>query len=154
MAFPLTLYMPVRQGFFRQMLIKIAYVGHWIKAKPTAKTGLIHFSRLILVPESVSNRGYASLFKRTKGFMLLTSFDGGMMPYFRAFWKDRKIRKTFNRLRLFALDPPPKLTGNEYNDYNNFQTWLMKQDIQTDGFYSAYPQTLSQILHQMEEKGN
>lgn len=150
MAFPLTLYMPVRQSWPRQLLVKIVYLGHWLQRKPTADTGLIHCSQLILVPEDCDNRNYASPFKRVKGLMLLTSFDGGMMPYFRAFWKDKKIRRTFRRLRLVAVDPPPKPLGNEYSDYLNFQTWLMRQDIQTEGYYSAYPQTLSQIRVQLD----
>lgn len=145
MAFPLTLYMPVRQGFFNQLVMKIAYIGHWIQTKPTADTGLIHYSRLILVPNSPKNKGRAHFFKKTKGFMLVTTFDGGMIPYFRAFWDSKEIRRTFNRLRLFALDPPPARTGNDYVDYNNFQTWLTAQDIQTEGFFCAYPQTLEQI---------
>lgn len=145
MAFPLTLYMPVRQGWTQQILVKLVYAVHWMQTKPTADTGLIHCSQLILISEDSDNRNYASPFKRTMGLMLITTFDGGMMPYFRAFWKDRKIRRTFRRLRLVATDPPPKPEGHEYTDYLNFQTWLMRQDIQTEGFYSAYPQTLSQI---------
>lgn len=145
MAYPLTLYMPVKQGIIYQLLVKIVFLGHKIKTKPTANTGIIHYSRLILVPDSPSNRHHAGLFKRIRALMLTTTFDGGMIPYFMAFWTHKKIRRTFKNLRLFAVNPPPKLTGSEYTDYDNFQTWLATQDIHTEGFYSGYPQTMQQI---------
>ena len=145
MAYPLTLYMPIRQGIFAQFVVKVVFLVHKLKTKPTANTGLIHYSRLIMVPKSASNRNYAGLFKRVQGLMLTTTFDGGMIPYFLAFWMSKKIRRTFTNLKYCAENPPPKLTGDEYIDYNNFQTWLADQDIRIEGFYSAYPQTMQQI---------
>jgi hypothetical protein len=152
MAFPLTLYMPVKQQFFPQLLLKVVYFFHKLQTKPRADTGIIHYSRLILVPNSESNYRHAGLFTKTKALMLVTSFDGGMIPYFRAFWESKKIRKTFKQLRMIAVDPSPKYTGNASTDYNNFQTWLARQDIPTGGFYSAYPQTMQQIYEKFPEE--
>lgn len=152
MAFPLTLYMPVKQGLFPQILVKIVYFFHRLERKPRANTGIIHYSRLVLIPHSANNRRYSSVFKRTYALMLCTTFDGGMIPYFRAFWESKKIRQTFNRLRLIAVEPAPKFTGDLYHDYTQFQNWLAAQDVHTEGFYSAYPQTLQQIYKKFPEE--
>lgn len=152
MAHPLAIYVPVRQDPEAQLAAKVYHEGFKIGQKPVANTFLIHFSRVVLVPDSPDNFDSAALTKRIKGAMLITTYDNGMMPYFMAFWQSKSIRGIFEAMRTFAVDPPPKITGHEYMDYNNFETWLARQNIIADGFYCAYPQTLTQIYQQFPEQ--
>lgn len=145
MAHPLAVYVPVRPDAEAQLAAKVYHEGFKLGQKPVEDTYLIQFSRVVLVPESPDNAHSAGLFKKIKGAMLITTYDNGMMPYFLAFWQSKSIRNIFEEMRTFAVNPPPKLTGNEYMDYNNFETWLGNQNIMSDGFYCAYPQTLTQI---------
>lgn len=152
MAFPLAIYVPVRRGIIPQVVVKVFHLVFKLSRKPVADTGLIHFSRVVLVPKSDNNKKPNSLFKKIEGAMLVTSFDGGMMPYFLAFWENKQIRKIFNILKFFAVDPPPKKTGDEYVDYDNFETWLAEHNVIAEAYYNAYPQTLLQIWEAFPEQ--
>ncbi len=154
MANPLAVYVEVRRGIFSQLVAKIFLLAFKLFQKPTANTELIHFSRVVLVPESISNKRPGGLFKRTKGAMLITTFDNGMMPYFMAFYQDKTIMKHFHMMSLFAVKEQklPKKTGNLYIDYNNFEQWLAQANIISQEFYCAYPTTLAQIYQKWPEE--
>jgi hypothetical protein len=154
MANPLAVYVEVRRGIFAQLVAKFFLLAFKLFQKPTANTELIHFSRVVLVPESLSNKRPGGLFRRTKGAMLITTFDNGMTPYFMAFYQDKTIMKHFQMMSLFAVKEQklPRHTGNTYIDYNNFETWLANANIITPQFYSAYPTTLAQIYQKWPDQ--
>lgn len=152
MAHPLAVYVTVRQDAEAQLAAKVYHEGFKIFSKPVANTFLIHFSRVVLVPDSADNFDSAGAGKKIKAAMLITTYDNGMMPYFLAFWQSKSIRDIFEEMRSFAVDPPPKLTGDEYMDYTQFENWLGAHNIQSNGFYCAYPQTLTQIYQQFPEQ--
>jgi len=152
MAYPLAIYIPVRKGILAQVAAKAFHLVFRSQSKPVANTGLIHFARVVMVPESVNNHKNNSVFRKVKAAMLITTFDGGMIPYFLAFWQSENIRRVFSLLKYFAVYPPPKKTGEEYFDYNNFQSWLLSQNIIAEDLYCAYPQTLQQIYTRFPEQ--
>lgn len=152
MAYPLAVFIPVRKGIVSQLAAKVFHFIFERQSKPVANTGLIHYARVVMVPVSPDNRKNNSIFRRAKAAMLITTFDGGMIPYFLAFWQNKRIRAIFNMLRFFAVNPPPKKIGDEYYDYANFQSWLLSQNIIAEEFYCAFPQTLQQIYKRFPEQ--
>jgi hypothetical protein len=133
-------------------MAKVFHFVFKLQQKPVADTGLIHYARVVLVPKSANNKRNNALFKKTRAAMLITTFDGGMIPYFLAFWQNRAIRRIFSMLKFFAVYPPPKKIGDEYHDYANFQSWLLSQNVVSESFYCAFPQTLQQIYHHFPEQ--
>jgi len=133
-ANPLTLWIPVKQGFIPQLLVKILL---WIvlSGKLLLNFGnFLHFFRFTRIP---NNSG-----KGVMGMLLVTDFDQPMTPYLNFFYNKTRLKWVFKLLYIVAVKTPPYPES-----LSVFEQYLNANNLSPIGSLSfAYNASVSQIL--------
>jgi hypothetical protein len=136
MANPLTLYVPIKQDKITQDAAQAAY-DHFVSlhTEQLDRFEDVHYARLVLIP----NPGGTGIL----ALCVITTFDGGMIPYLKFFWDDKDLRTLFKGIAAMALDPPvPPIT-----DLDGFANFIKGNNLskRSDDLYQSYGQTVRQI---------
>jgi len=135
---PLTLYVPIRQDAASQQAAQEIYKSFATSVHEGLNASqIVHYAHFALVPNADGEDGSQAL-------LLITAFDGPMNPYLSTFWNnDPAIKGAFQAIIDIALTPPPA----PVTDLNGFANFVNAHNLnQPADLYSAYPQTVKQIL--------
>jgi hypothetical protein len=134
---PLSLYVPFKQGFPAQAILRILANGLNGKVLPT--NTLIHFAMVALIPNPPESKNP----DRKAGLLLITCFDGAMNPYLDFFWGLQGARDIWAGIVTLATNTPDSLkeklewmkSGQQFEDYINAND--RAQDGDLSGSYTA-----------------
>ena len=142
MATPLSLYVPIKQDPLTQLEARAAYEGLVGRLQPGLdKTQIVHYARLVLIPNA-NGEGIQAV-------LLITTFDGPMIPYLKFFWDTPGFRETFQGFAKLALNPP----SPPVEDLTSFENFINSNNLsQPADLYQAYPQTVPKIIQAFKPK--
>jgi hypothetical protein len=133
MAFPLTLYIPIKQDQTTQAAAQAAH-DHFVSSyrEVLDHFGKVHFARFVLIP----NPGAPG----TLAICVITSFDGDMNAYLEDFWNDESLKNVFAGLAAMALAETPVANYTQFENFINNHNLSKMHEL-----YGAYGQTVTQI---------
>jgi hypothetical protein len=133
MAFPLTLYIPIKQDQATQAAAQAAH-DHFVPSYKDVLDhfGKVHYARFVLIPNSGATGILA--------VCVITSFDGPMNPYLQDFWNDKSLKEVFAGLAAMALTEATVASFTEFENFINNHNLSKMNEL-----YSAYDQTVRQI---------
>ena len=140
MTNPLTFYTRVKQDADSQSRIQTILEAIPAIRDALQRSQIVHYARFVAVPNDQRNPKAG-----VQAMMVITEFDGDMPGYIEFFFKDPKINQAFTLLGEISVKQPA--IPLELNDFTN---WVEANNLsgKPDSLWTAYPQTVVQILSQ------
>jgi hypothetical protein len=139
MAFPLTLYIPIKQDPTTQAAAQAAH-DNFVSSYTEVLDhfGKVHYARFVLIPNPGGALGILAV-------CVITSFDGPMNPYLEDFWNDESLKNVFAGLAAMALAEATVANLTEFEKFINNHNLSKMNEL-----YGAYKQTVKQIKAKFE----